>query len=250
MAFECENWRHQREPDDFPLELEPKHDRGTAGALLVRISATKRLQAQQAFWAMHMEAWQWSGLALRDYAKTFRLSLHNMRKWRTLMEAGELEIDWRGMLHPSALPALSTKISTSAKERERVQALAAAIEAEPEPAKRARRRRFTTEQKIALLLEAERPGESISSVAKAHGIVTSALFRWRDQLGMGKAEPAVLVPVRAAEGPGSPLLLTGLLACPTGMAEIDLGDGRRVFAPAGADPDAVRAEAAVRETQP
>jgi transposase len=42
-----------------------------------------------------------------------------------------------------------------------------------------RRRRFSAEEKRALLEEAERPGNSISSVARRHGLSPSLLFRWR-----------------------------------------------------------------------
>jgi len=42
-----------------------------------------------------------------------------------------------------------------------------------------RRRRFSAEEKRAFLEEAERPGNSISSVARRHGLSPSLLFRWR-----------------------------------------------------------------------
>ncbi len=42
-----------------------------------------------------------------------------------------------------------------------------------------RRRRFSAEEKRAFLEEAERPGNSISSVARRHGLSPSQLFRWR-----------------------------------------------------------------------
>ena len=41
------------------------------------------------------------------------------------------------------------------------------------------RRRFTPEQKKALLDEARRAGNSISSVARRHGISPSQMFKWR-----------------------------------------------------------------------
>lgn len=218
------------------------------------ISPDKRRQATQAFWAMHVEAWQWSGLPLRDYTAALRLSPHSLKRWRNLIEAEEVVIDWRALLHPSARPLISTNISTRTKESERAKALTAAIEAEAGPPKRATRRRYTTEQKIALLLETERHGESVSSVGRAHGIATSVLFRWRDQFGLAKEKPAVLVPVRIvetrADNSGDASLLDHLLHCPDGMTTVELADGRRVFAPADADPDAVRREVAVREMQP
>ena len=42
-----------------------------------------------------------------------------------------------------------------------------------------RRRRFTPEQKRALLLAAQGPGASISQVAREHGVAASLMFRWK-----------------------------------------------------------------------
>lgn len=218
-------------------------------------SADKRRQATQAFWAMHVEAWQWSGLHLRDYSSALRLSPYSLKRWRNLIEAEEIVIDWRALLHPSARPPISTNISTRTKESERIQTLTAEIDAAAGPPRRARRRRFSTEEKIALLLEAERHGETISSVGRRHGISTSVLFRWRDQFGLGHEKPMTMAAVqvvegRAKSGPREASLLAGLLPCPDGMKEVELADGRRVFAPIETDPDAVRRMVAERETRP
>ena len=43
----------------------------------------------------------------------------------------------------------------------------------------ARRRRFTTEQKLAVVAETMQPGVSISYVARRHGLSPSLVFRWR-----------------------------------------------------------------------
>ena len=42
-----------------------------------------------------------------------------------------------------------------------------------------RRRRFTAEQKRALLDEAGRPGQSISETARRYGVSPSLLFKWK-----------------------------------------------------------------------
>jgi transposase len=42
-----------------------------------------------------------------------------------------------------------------------------------------RRRRWTVEQKRALLAEAEKPGESISAVGRRYGVAPSMMFQWR-----------------------------------------------------------------------
>jgi transposase len=49
----------------------------------------------------------------------------------------------------------------------------------------ARRRRFTTEQKLAVVAETMQPGMSISYVARRHGLSPSLVFRWRRLMAEG-----------------------------------------------------------------
>ena len=48
-----------------------------------------------------------------------------------------------------------------------------------------RRRRWTSEQKLALVQEIETGGASLASVADRHGVSRSLLFEWRRQLREG-----------------------------------------------------------------
>ena len=41
------------------------------------------------------------------------------------------------------------------------------------------RRRYTPEEKIRLLDEADKPGENIGTVARRHGVAPSVMFGWR-----------------------------------------------------------------------
>jgi len=50
---------------------------------------------------------------------------------------------------------------------------------ELKPATDGRRRRFTPEQKTALLREAARPGSSLSNTARQYGVAVSLLFQWK-----------------------------------------------------------------------
>ena len=52
----------------------------------------------------------------------------------------------------------------------------------------ARRRRFTTEQKLAIVAETLQPGMSISYVARQHGLSPSLVFRWRRLMSEGGKE--------------------------------------------------------------
>ena len=52
----------------------------------------------------------------------------------------------------------------------------------------ARRRRFTAEQKLAVVAETMQPGMSISYVARRHGPSPSLVFRWRRLMTEGGHE--------------------------------------------------------------
>ncbi|WP_186374246.1 IS66-like element accessory protein TnpA [Roseomonas gilardii] len=77
----------------------------------------------------------------------------------------------------------------------------------------ARRRRWTLEQKLALVEEVSRPGASVAAVADRHGMSRSLLFDWRRQAregtmpGVVRADAAAtLVPVQiVADAPPAPM---------------------------------------------
>ncbi|MDH2405063.1 transposase [Bradyrhizobium sp. SSUT18] len=103
------------------------------------------------------------------------------------------------------------------------------------------RRFFSDEQKLAIAIESGQPGATVSGVARKHGIDTRLLFRWRVEFGVAQKKRAKLVPVALADDMAAARVLRDLVQPPEGMMAVDLPDGRRVFAPAGSDPNAVRA---------
>jgi transposase len=48
-------------------------------------------------------------------------------------------------------------------------------------------RRFTAEQKLSILKEAEQPGVTISEVCRRHGLAPSVFYRWRAVADNGSA---------------------------------------------------------------
>ncbi len=208
------------------------------------VSTDARSRAVQAFWAMHVEAMNWSGMGANEYAAALSLSATSLRKWHGRFEDGEVEIDWRAHLHPSARPKISTSAKGSAKDCSAESRLTAMPNADPPREGRSNRRSFSADEKLVIVLETERADETVSSVARWHGIVASVLFRWRADLGFGKNKRAKLAAVKLTDGQTGasavPLILHDLMQLPDGMAAIELNDGRRVFAPIGSDPEAVR----------
>jgi hypothetical protein len=82
----------------------------------IRLSTDMRSKADQAYWAMHVEAMTWSGSTAAHYAAAHRISAISLRRWRNLLESGEVEVDWRARLHPSARPPISTSAKGSAND--------------------------------------------------------------------------------------------------------------------------------------
>lgn len=210
-----------------------------------------RNRAVQAFWAMHVEAMTWCGMGVRDYAAAHHLSVHSLRRWRDLIDSGEVTVDWRARLHPSALPRISTGASSAATALPTERVLTGDETASVARDGRASRRRFSDADKVAIVLECEHPGVSAAAVARRHGIATSMIFRWRVQFGYGRDERAKLATVRLrGDCAGAAVVLSDLMPKPDGMAAFDLPDGRRVFAPVGADPETVLRHVAGRELEP
>ncbi len=48
-------------------------------------------------------------------------------------------------------------------------------------------RRFTAEQKLEILREADQPGVTVSEVCRRHGLAPSVLYRWRAVAQSGSA---------------------------------------------------------------
>ena len=109
------------------------------------------------------------------------------------------------------------------------------------------RRFFSDEEKLAIARETELPGAKVSAVARKHGIVTGLLFRWRAQFGIAQKKRSKLARVLLPDDMPATRALRDLVHPPEGMMAVDLHDRRRVFAPAGSDPDAVRAQIESKE---
>jgi transposase-like protein len=219
------------------------------------VSGDKRNKTVQAFWAMHVEALNWSGVSAKDYAAAHHISVYSLRTWRARLDAAPLQIDWRARLHPSVRATISSGAGSAANEQLVKNGLTDTVGAAPARDGRSNRRSFTDAEKLAIVMEAEQPGVSAAAVCRRHNIATSMIFRWRAHFGVRQREQAELAAVRVPDGEygGKPaaavetLDLQNLLPVPDGMEAVELADGRKVFAPIGSDPDAVRKHVAERE---
>jgi len=78
------------------------------------------------------------------------------------------------------------------------------------------RRRWSKEQKRAIVAEIDVDGARLSEVARRHGIHASLLFRWRKELGSVFAAPSIGAEPTAA--PATPRFLPVMLPAPAAQA--------------------------------
>jgi transposase len=101
-----------------------------------------------------------------------------------------------------------------------------------------RRRRWSFEQKRAIVMESQLPHASPAAIARKHGIGTGQLYTWRRQLLSSRlAGAACFARVELA---GEPPRLANPANGSTGMIEIALPGGASVRVDAGVDEPALR----------
>ncbi len=101
---------------------------------------------------------------------------------------------------------------------------------------RERRRRWRPEDKLRIVAETREAGARINAVAARHGLSENLIYAWRRQVREGvlaAPEMPVFVPVKMLETPQlstTPQAGTGPVAArpPSGLIEIELGNGRQV----------------------
>ena len=173
-----------------------------------KLTTDRRNRAVQAYWAMHVEALEWSGMSVREYARALAISQHSLRRWRDLLAELEAPVDWRARLHPSvraqissaASPRTAGEFSPNNVSGDARSGLTCDALPGPEQAERVQRRSFNNDEKRAIVMQTLGAHVTVSQIARRHGIAASMLFRWRAQMGLGADGQARLVTVRVQEG--------------------------------------------------
>jgi len=102
---------------------------------------------------------------------------------------------------------------------------------------RERRRRWSAADKLRIIAETREPGARINAVAARHGVCESLVFTWRRQAREGvliAPEMPVFMPVKMFETPlpatttARPDTSLPPARPPSGLIEIELGNGRQV----------------------
>jgi transposase len=110
------------------------------------------------------------------------------------------------------------------------------------------RRRINAADKRRIVEEAERPGASVSGVARRYGITARLLFRWKQELAPAAKTETTFLPVTLTDAPNrsakAPPSLPGsapvIVARSAPGIEVELIGGRRVRFERDVDPKTVR----------
>lgn len=158
----------------------------------------KRPRYGEAFWRAHHEAWKRSDLNQREYCEAHDLSLKAFGNWRAQFKV-EPETPERKLLYRRG--GVSHRLSHTLRHS---LSHMTCPSSEPAPvivpARAGHRRRFSASERTHILAEANKPGASVSEVARRFGIARRVLCRWRQE----EAEKPVFVDVEIADGEAMP----------------------------------------------
>jgi transposase-like protein len=217
---------------------------------MARVSREKHAELES-FWRFHHDEWARGRLNQREYCEAHGLPLKRFGNWRAQFK-GEAKVRNPGLLHRrGGLSHMASHMS----DRE-TGALSPGYIPAVRPVPGARRS-FNASDKTRILAEAERPGQSLSVVARRHGIDKRLLFRWKNELSA--PEPVGFLDVTVADGselatnadtgsaPAAPKTAPIIIERQAHGIEVELVGGRRVRFDRDANPETVRAMIAVLE---
>ena len=163
---------------------------------------TKRPRYGEAFWRSHHESWKRSELNQREYCESQGLSLKAFGNWRAKFKA-EPEEPARKLLYRrgglSHTPG--HRLSHTLRHTLSHVTYPTSEISEPVivPARAGHRRRFDEAERTHILAEADKPGASVSEVARRYGIARRILCRWRQE----RADNPVFVEIRIVDDTGT-----------------------------------------------
>ncbi len=202
--------------------------------IVARLTASKSMELES-FWRAHLDGWRRSALNQRQYCETHGLPLKRFGNWRAKLRheepAGAGKLLYRrggGLSHMS-----------SHMTKEPVPYIPSARSTPP-----GKRRRFSEADKKRIVAEANRPGASVSEVARRYDIAARVLFRWKQDLTPNETTfaPVTLTdtPAQATVDRPVPESAPVIVERPAPGIEVELIGGRRVRFERDVDPEMVR----------
>ncbi len=210
--------------------------------IVPRLTASKS-QELESFWRAHLDGWRRSDLNQREYCEAHGLPLKRFGNWRAKLKhvepasAGKLLYRRGGGLKHMSKHMLKEISSAPSSYIPSVRSGGSG-----------RRRNFSEADKKRIVEEADRPGASVSGVARRYGIGTRLLFSWKKELTPAAKTETTFLPVTITDAPEQSAEVPQSMPGPAPVIversapgiEVELVGGRRVRFDRDADPEVVR----------
>jgi transposase-like protein len=197
----------------------------------------------ESFWRAHLDGWRRNDLNQREYCELHGLPLKRFGNWRAKLKheepasAGKLLYRRGGGLRHMSSHMTKEIVPPPSGY------IPSARSAPP-----GARRRFSEADKRRIVEEAERPGASVSGVARRYGITARLLFRWKQELAPAAKTKTTFLPVTITDAPEQSAEAPPSLPGPAPVIversapgiEVELIGGRRVRFERDVDPETVR----------
>jgi transposase-like protein len=203
-----------------------------------RMKTARRMELET-FWRGHLDGWHRSDLNQREYCELHGLPLKRFGNWRAKFKhedppkTGKL-LYRRG----GGLRQMSGHMSNKETAATYIPSAHSRLPGE--------RRRFSAADKKRIIAETERPGASVSGVARQYDITAQLLFRWKRDLA--PATETTFMPVTITDGADQQSATSPVTHEPAPVIiersapgiEVELLGGRRVRFARDVDPETVR----------
>lgn len=163
---------------------------------MAKLRLAKQLELE-AFWRSHLDGWRRSLLNQREYCEAHGLVLKRFENWRAKLRHEDRRHPRKVLYRRNRGESPRTGPGTN-----EVGVASAVTSADGASLPIELRRNFDDADKQRIVQEACRPGASISSVARKHGLASSQLFRWRKQLA--STMQRLILPVVVSDGDAAP----------------------------------------------
>ena len=141
---------------------------------------SKRKTAKQieleAFWRAHHDAWMRSTLNQREYCEAHGLPLKRFGNWRAIFKTEKSRVSGRVLYRRGGQLSHMTGHMTDKDIPPPSKYLPSRSDA-PNG-----KRQFSPEDKRRIVAETEKPGGTVSGVARRYNIAQRVLFRWKNEL--------------------------------------------------------------------
>ncbi|WP_018147510.1 IS66-like element accessory protein TnpA [Henriciella marina] len=192
----------------------------------------------KAFWRAHHDAWMRSTLNQREYCEAHGLPLKRFGNWRARFKTEKTRVSGRVLYRRGGQLSHMTGHMTDKDIPPPSKYLPSRSDA-PNG-----RRQFSPEDKRRIVAETEKPGATVSGVARRYNIAQRVLFRWKNELSPPEDSPTFLCvevedgasgEVASAVAPSPIIIERGAPGI-----EVELVGGRRIRFDKDVDPDRVR----------